>query len=80
ARGKTRRSTEELTAHIKTITRDSWLRRVLVCELEGDTPATHKLTVTVNDTARAELEDEMFGKRVLVTTQEDWPIAEVVAA
>ncbi|MDJ0312115.1 IS1634 family transposase [Arthrobacter sp. H35-D1] len=80
ARGKTRRTTDQLTEHIKAITRDSWLRRVLVCELTGDTPATHKLTVIVTDTAKEELEDEVFGKRVLVTTQEHWPIADVVAA
>lgn len=80
ARGKARRTTDELAAHIKTITSDSWLRRVLVCELTGDTPAAHRLTVTVNETARAELEDEVFGKRVLVTTHEDWAVAEVVEA
>lgn len=80
ARGKTRRTTEELSTHIASITRDSWLRRVLVCELTGNSPATHTLTVTVNETAKEELEDEVFGKRVLVTTQEHWPIADVVAA
>ena len=80
ARGKTRRTTAALTEHINTITRDSWLRRVLVCELTGTTPATHRLEVSINETARAELEEEMFGKRVLVTTHEDWPVAEVVAA
>ncbi|MEO8223116.1 MAG: IS1634 family transposase, partial [Specibacter sp.] len=80
ARGKTRRTTAALTEHIKQITADSWLRRVLVCELTGTTPATHRLEVSINDTARAQLEEEMFGKRVLVTTHEDWPVAEVVAA
>ena len=80
ARGKARRTTAELTEHINTITRDSWLRRVLEWTLEGDTPATHRLSVTINETAKQELEDEVFGKRVLVTTHDHWPIADVVEA
>lgn len=80
ARGKTRRTTAELTEHIASITRDSWLRRVLACEVTGTTPATHRLTVSINETAKKELEDEVFGKRILVTTHEDWPIDEVVEA
>ncbi len=79
-RGKTRRTTAELAEHIKKITHDSWLRRVLDCTLTGDTPATHRLEVSVNDKARRELEEEVFGKRILVTTHDDWPIAEVVEA
>ena len=80
ARGKARRTTDQLTADIKTITADSWLRRVLEWTVEGDTPATHRLTVTVNEQARQDLEDEVFGKRVLVTTRDRWPVADVVAA
>lgn len=79
-RGKARRTTTELAAHITTITSDPWLRRVLEVTITGGTPATHRLTVTVNETAQTELEDEVFGKRVLVTSHQDWPIAEVVAA
>lgn len=80
ARGKTRRTTTDLAAHIKTITNDSWLRRVLQVAVTGDTPATHRITTAVNEEAQAELEDEVFGKRVLVTTHEDWPVAAVVEA
>ncbi|MGP9502366.1 IS1634 family transposase [Specibacter sp. AOP5-B1-6] len=80
ARGKARRTTDELAAHIKTITNDSWLRRVLQVAVTGDTPATHRITTAVNEEAQAELEDEVFGKRVLVTTHEDWPVAAVVEA
>ncbi|MBP2376006.1 IS1634 family transposase [Paeniglutamicibacter psychrophenolicus] len=79
-RGKTRRTTAELTAHIASITRDPWLQRVLACEVTGTTPATHRLSVGINEKARTELEDEVFGKRNLVTTHENWPIAEVVEA
>lgn len=80
ARGKARRTTDELAAHIKTITNDSWLRRVLQVAVTGDTPATHRITTAVNEEAQAELEDEVFGKRVLVTTHEDWPVAAIVEA
>lgn len=80
ARGKARRSTEKLTAHIKTITSDPWVDRVLDWRLTGDTPATHRLTISINETAMKDLEEEAFGKRILVTTHEDWPISEVVAA
>ena len=80
ARGKTRRSTEHVTEEIRLITLDYRVRRVLTWELTGTTPATHQLTFTVDDDARLALETEVFGKRVLVTDQDDWPIADVVAA
>jgi hypothetical protein len=56
------------------------VRRVLVWQLTGDTPPEHRLTWSIAHTARAELEAEVFGKRVLITGRDDWPIAEVVAA
>ena len=43
-------------------------------------PPTHRLTWTIDEQARTDLEDEVFGKRVLITAREDWPLAEVVAA
>ena len=80
ARGKTRRPTGKVRAEIATITHNPWLRRVLDCELTGATPTQHRLTVTINTAARAALEDEVFGKRILVTNREHWPVADVVAA
>ena len=80
ARGKTRRPTDKVTEEIRTITHDPWVRRVLTWDLTGTTPATHRLTVTVNEAARVDLEVEVFGKRILVTDQDDWPITEIVAA
>jgi len=38
------------------------------------------LYTPINADARQELEDEMFGKRVLFTSHEDWPVVDVVAA
>ncbi|MGH4021645.1 MAG: IS1634 family transposase [Pseudonocardiaceae bacterium] len=79
ARGKTRRSRAAVEAEITKICRDSWVTRVLTWRLEGDTPAEHRLSWSVQRSARAALEREVFGKRVLITDREDWPVAEVVA-
>jgi transposase len=80
ARGKTRRPAAKVNAAIAAITHDPWLRRVLHCQLSGATPAEHRLTVAVDEKARDALEDEVFGKRILITNQEHWPVAEVIAA
>ena len=80
ARGKTRRARPKVEAHITKITADTWVNRVITWELTGDTPAEHRLTWRIDQTARDALEAEVFGKRVLVTDHDDWPIAEVVAA
>lgn len=56
------------------------LRRVLRIELTGNTPTTHRLAVSVNERAKEGWVDEVFGKRMLVTTHEDQTIADVVAA
>ena len=80
ARGRTRRPRPKVTAEIDRIVHDPWVRRVIVWQLTGDTPPEHRLTWRIDDTARAELEAEVFGKRVLITGRDDWPIAEVVAA
>ena len=80
ARGRTRRPRRKVTAEIDRIVHDPWVRRVIVWQLTGDTPPEHRLTWRIDDTARRGLEDEVFGKRVLIIGRDDWPIAEVVAA
>jgi transposase len=80
ARGKTRRPATKVNAEIAAITHDPWLRRVLDCELTGASPAQHRLTAIVNTAARDTLEAEVFGKRILITNQDHWPVADVVAA
>jgi transposase len=79
ARGKTRRARSAVEREIDTICHDSWVKRVITCTLTGDTPAEHRLSVTIDEPARTALEEEVFGKRVLITDREDWPVAEVVA-
>lgn len=79
ARGKSRRPAAKVTAEITATLHDPWLRRVVNWTLTGDTPAEHRLTVTIDTAAQDTLEAEIFGKRVLITSHDDWPISEVVA-
>jgi transposase len=80
ARGKTRRGKDTVAAEIRTICHDTWINRILTWNLTGDTPAELNLTWSIDQDARTALETEIFGKRVLVTNHDDWPIADVVAA
>ena len=80
ARGKTRRPAAKVAAEIAAITADPWLRRVLHCELTGATPAQHRLTVQIDQDAADALEAEVFGKRILITNRDQWPVAEVITA
>jgi transposase len=80
ARGQTRRPRTKVEAEITQILKDPWARRVIHWELTGTTPPAHRLSWTINDQARADLEAEVFGKRVLITAHPDWPLAEVVTA
>jgi len=80
ARGRTRRSAAKVTAEIDQIVKDPWAKRVLTWQLTGDTPAQFRLAWQVDQQARAALAEQVFGKRILVTDRDDWPIGEVVAA
>jgi transposase len=80
ARGKTRRPRAAVEAGIGKILHDTWARRVITWQLTGDTPREHRLTWGIDEGARAALEDELFGKHVLITDHDDWPAADVIAA
>ena len=80
ARGKTRRPRAKVEAEITQIIKDPWVRRVVHVDLTGTNPPQHRLSWTIDEQARTDLENEIFGKRVLITAREDWPVAEVVAA
>ena len=79
ARGKTRRPREKVEAEIEKITAKPWVRRVITWQLSGDQPKDLRLAWQQDLKARAALEDEIFGKHVLITDHHDWPVAEVVA-
>jgi transposase len=80
ARGKTRRDKDTVAAEIATICKDTWVKRILTWHLAGTNPTGLSLTWNIDQQARDSLEDEIFGKRILVTNHDDWPIADVVAA
>jgi transposase len=80
ARGKTRRDKDTVAAEVHTICKDTWVKRILIWNLTGDKPAELSLTWNIDADARSSLEEEIFGKRVLVTNHDDWPIADIVAA
>ena len=56
------------------------MARVIATELTGDTPATLRLAWRIDQNAHAALEEEIFGKRILVTDHDDWPLAQVIDA
>jgi hypothetical protein len=56
-----------------------WVRRVVTWTLTGDEPKNLRLAWYVDPAARQALEDELFGKHVLITDHDDWTVAEVVA-
>jgi transposase len=78
ARGRTRRTRNQVTAEIETITHDPWVRQVIDWTLTGDTPADHRLTWSINTANREALETRVFGKRILITDHTDWAVADVV--
>jgi transposase len=78
ARGKTRRAREKVEAEIRAITKDPWVARVTTTELTGDAPKDLRLAWHIDAKARRALENEVFGKRVLVTDHDDWTIADIV--
>jgi len=79
ARGKTRRSKDKVEAETASITRKPWVRRVITWQLSGERPKDLRLAWQIDQQARAALEEEIFGKHVLVTDHDDWPVAEVIA-
>ena len=79
ARGKTRRGRAAVEAEIAAIVKDSWVRRIITWNLTGDTPAAHRLTWHLDHNARTALEDEVFGRRILLTDRDTWTVSDVVA-
>ena len=79
ARGRTRRGRDKVEEAIRTITKDTWVRRVVRWDLTGQAPAELRLFWHVDPDARQQLEDELFGKHVLITDHDHWPIPDVVA-
>ena len=81
ARGKTRKARERVEAEIAEILAPRWVSRVVSASLVGEEPAELRLHFAVDDEARAALEEELFGKRILFTdkTPEQAGTAQIVA-
>ena len=80
ARGKTRKARGAVEEEIAKILAPRWCERVITWSLAGDGPEELQLDFSVDDAAKLALEDELFGKRVLFTDRDEWPVAKVVAA
>jgi transposase len=78
--GKTRRTKKVVEQEIEKILAPRWLSRVLTVTLSGTTPKDMSLDFAIDDDARSTLEQEIFGKRVLITDRLDWTTAEVIVA
>ncbi|EQD28099.1 transposase-like protein, partial [mine drainage metagenome] len=70
-----------MAAEIAAILAPRWVARVITWTLSGGSPATFRLRFAVNEAARAALEEELFGKRILFTdkTVEQADTATIVA-
>jgi transposase len=80
ARGGTRRGRDAVTAEIAAILKPRWVGEVITTTLTGDNPAELRLSWRTDIRARARLEQRLFGKRILFTNRDSWPVAEVLAA
>ena len=69
-RGKTRKSPDQVEAEIAEILKPRWLSRVISTTLTGTSPAELRLIWRTKPAARAALEEELFGKRILVTDKD----------
>jgi transposase len=79
ARGKTRKDRDGVEAEIAQILKPRWLSRVIAYTLTGQTPATFALEWHIDPKAIKALADEVFGKRILFSDHDDWPVAQVMA-
>jgi transposase len=79
-RGKTRRPRPKVEAEIGQILAPRWLDRVISWELTGQQPASLRLSWRTDPAAKRRLAAEVFGKRILFTDHQDWPVDQVVAA
>jgi transposase len=80
SRGKTRRPRPAVEAEIATICKPRWIADVLTTTLTGEHPTDLRLSFAIDTAARKRLENRLFGKRILFTNRNTWPVAEVVAA
>ncbi|HUG85248.1 MAG TPA: IS1634 family transposase [Euzebya sp.] len=79
ARGKTRKPRDKVEAEIAEILKPRWLSRVITTTLTGQQPAKLRLSWHIDSQARAALEAELFGKRILFSDKDRVARATIVA-
>ena len=79
-RGNTRRPRAKVEADIAAILKPRWAGQIITATLTGEDPATFRLSWRTDTRARVKLEQRLFGKRILFTNRDTWPVADVVAA
>ena len=79
AAGTHRGDRAQVHAELGRVTRGRRIERVLSAVLSGSKAGEIRLERRIDAAAIARLDEEFFGKQVLVTDQ-DWPVAEVVTA
>ena len=79
AAGTHRGDRAQVHAEIGRVTRGRRIERVLTAVLSGARSGEIRLERRIDTAALARLDEEFFGKQVLVTDH-DWPVAEVVTA
>jgi transposase len=80
ARVNTRRPRTAVEADIAAICKPRWVGEVITTTLTGTEPAELRLTWRADGWARRRLEQRLFGKRILFTNRDDWPVGDVIAA
>jgi transposase len=79
-RGSTRRPRDKVETEIAAILKPRWVNEIITATLTGDEPNRFRLIWRTNHHARTRLEGRLFGKRILFTNRDTWPVADVVAA
>jgi len=79
ARGKTRRDRTAVERDLAAILKPRWVGQVITTTLTGQAPAELRLSWRTDTRARNRLEERIFGKRILFTNRDTWPVADVVA-
>jgi len=77
--GRGRRN-RELGKAVDKITSKRRVRDILPVTITGDTPATFRLGRYIDHAARNSLEEQIFGKRILITDGHAWTTPEVIVA
>jgi transposase len=80
ARGRTRRPRDAVEADISAILKPRWVNEIITTTVTGTDPAELRLTWRTDSSARKRLEDRIFGKRILFTNRDTWPVGDIVAA